>query len=135
MTEEGTQEISTRKKWHLEHKDTMIKRGKEHSAWKKSNKPDEVKALRQIYNQNYIPKQRALCEGNSNKRPIGRPRKSKPLVEQDTTSNDMATSSEEAPVPKPLRGRPRRYDPAEALKAFILRPPGRAKKEKTGVDQ
>ena len=102
---------------------------------KKSNKPDEFRALRQIYNQNYIQKQRALREGNPDRRPIGRPRKSKPPVEQDTLSNDMATSIEEAPEPKPTRGRPGRYDPAEALKAFILRPPGRVKKEKSGVDK
>ena len=104
MTEEATREISTRKKWYLEHKDTVLKRAKEHVAWKTSNKPDEFKALRQIYNQNYIQKQRALREGNPNKRPIGRPRKSKPLVEQDTIRNVMSTSSEEAWCPSPCEG-------------------------------
>jgi len=127
MTEEA-HKIPTAKRYYLEHKDTIIKRATAYTRWKRENKPEEHKALKQIYNRNYAEKQKALRAANPEKRPLGRPRKKKPQEEQ---SSD-ATATEIIPVPK-TRGRPSKYDIAEVVKAYIPRTKGRPKKEKTQV--
>ena len=129
MAEEA-QKIPAAKRYHLDHKDTMIKRAIAYNTWKKENKPEEHKALKQIYNNNYRQKQKALREANPDKRPIGRPRKSKP---QEGLSND-ATATENITKPK-SRGRPRKYDLAEAIKTYTPRKGGRPTKDKTNVDK
>ena len=89
MTEEA-QKIPATKRYYLDHKDTMIKRAIAYNTWKKENKPEEHKALQQIYNSNYRQKQKALREANPEKRPIGRPTKNKP---HEGPNND-ATATE-----------------------------------------
>ena len=129
MTEEA-HKIPTAKRYYLEHKDIIIKRSVAYTRWKRENKPEEHKALKQIYNRNYAAKQKALREANPVKRPLGRPRKKKPQEEPSTDT----TATESIAVPK-LRGRPRKYDPAEAVKAYTPGTGGRPKKDKTQVDK
>ena len=95
----------------------------------KEHKLEEHNALKQIYNRNYAEKQKALREASPVKRPL-RPRKKRPQEEPSTDT----TATESIAVPK-LRGRPRKYDPAEAVKAYTPGTGGRPKKDKTKVDK